>query len=149
MYQRVDQTGTEQDGQMMTGASSEPVSSGPSRAALAIVALLVAIIAASGVYWWQRQQGQSPMQAPAVQAPPPVVTVANPVVMEIVEWDDCGPVRRHRSRGNQAPGQRLFAVGAFCRRSIVKKGDLLYVIDKRPFEIELQSAKAQLAEAKA
>ena len=37
----------------------------------------------------------------------------------------------------------------FTDGQLVKKGDLLFVIEPRPFEIALESAKAQLAQAEA
>lgn len=83
------------------------------------------------------------------QAAPPAVTVAKPVVRNIVEDDDF--VGRFdavdevdvRSR----VGGYLDAVH-FTDGAMVKKGDLLFTIDQRPFKTALDQAKSQLVVAK-
>jgi multidrug efflux system membrane fusion protein len=87
-------------------------------------------------------------QAPG--GPPPKVTVAKPVVREIVEQDqytgrfeaiDYVEVRArvtgYLEKINFTDGQN------------VKKGDLLFVIDRRPYKAALEQAQAALASAKA
>src|SRR5689334_832380 len=90
-------------------------------------------------------QGQKQAAAP----PPPAVTVAKPVQRTIVDQDeyvgrfvaiDMVEVRARVSG-------YLDSVN-FTDGQIVKQGDLLFTIDKRPFENALDQAKANLDQAK-
>jgi RND family efflux transporter MFP subunit len=82
--------------------------------------------------------------------PPPKVTVARPLVREIVEWDEyTGRLQaldsvEIRPRVNGYVDSIHFADGA-----IVKEGDLLFVIDPRPYEAVLKQAQAQVEVAQA
>src|SRR5271154_3585896 len=86
-------------------------------------------------------------QAPAA-APPPQVTVGHPLAKEIVDYDEftarLGAVDsvEIRARVSGYLQQVNFKDGAE-----VKKGDLLFVIDPRPFQAELDSAQAALERA--
>ncbi len=85
--------------------------------------------------------------------PPPVptstVTVAKPVTKQIVEWDaytgrlEAVNLVEVRAR----VGGYLKSVH-FDEGQIVDEGDLLFVIDPRPFEAELSAAKAKLQQGK-
>lgn len=96
--------------------------------------------------------GCAPEAADATAAPPqpPEVSVVQPLQRKIVEWD-------------QYTG-RLAAVDAvevrarvgghlrslhFADGQEVQEGDLLFIIDPRPFQAELNSARAELREAEA
>jgi RND family efflux transporter MFP subunit len=87
----------------------------------------------------------------AKQAAPagPAVTVSQPVQKEIVEWDEYtgrfGAVDsvEVRARVNGYLNSVNFKAG-----QTVKKGDLLFVIDPRPFRIALDQAEAQLVQAR-
>jgi membrane fusion protein, multidrug efflux system len=93
--------------------------------------------------------GKSAPQAP----PPPAVTVAHPVQKEVVEWDTyTGYLEAPESVNVAARVSGLITDVPFVEGSIVKKGDLLFVIDDRPFKADLdakvadqQKAEAQLA----
>lgn len=82
------------------------------------------------------------------QSGPPAVTVANPLQREIVEYTEFtgqfAPVEyvELRSRVSGYLQQINFSDG-----QIVNKGDLLFVIDPRPFEASLTSMRAQLAQS--
>jgi RND family efflux transporter MFP subunit len=82
--------------------------------------------------------------------PPPKVTVARPLVREIVEWDEyTGRIQaldavEVRPRVSGYVDSIHFADGA-----IVKEGDLLFVIDPRPYDAVLKQAQAQVAVAEA
>jgi len=84
------------------------------------------------------------------QAAPPTVTVSPPLKKQIVEWleftGQFSPVEyvELRARVSGYLTEIHFADG-----QIVNKGDLLFVIDPRPYEIALASARANVAQATA
>ncbi|MDJ0949386.1 MAG: efflux RND transporter periplasmic adaptor subunit [Alphaproteobacteria bacterium] len=87
--------------------------------------------------------------AQATPAPPPV-TVAQPVQKSIIEWDEyTGRFSAVESVNVRARVSGYLSSVHFREGEIVKKGDLLIVIDPRPFEIALGQAQAELLEAKA
>lgn len=77
-------------------------------------------------------------------SPPPEVTVARPLVKEIIEWDeytarfDAVDTVEVRARVSGYLNDVHFKDG-----ELVKKGDLLFVIDPRPFERVLEQAQAE------
>ncbi len=94
--------------------------------------------------------GAGPARAQAPGAPPPGVTVAKPVVREIVEQDQYtgrfDPIEfvEVRARVTGYLDKILFQDGAN-----VKKGDVLFIIDRRPYKAALEQAQAALTSAKA
>lgn len=80
--------------------------------------------------------------------PDPTVKVATPVVKKVVEWDaytgriEAVDLVEVRAR----VGGYLQSVH-FDEGQIVEKGDLLFVIDPRPFEAELNAARATLQQS--
>jgi len=93
--------------------------------------------------------GEKPQQ-PAAAAPPPPVTVATPVKRTVTDWDEfTGRFQaveevQVRARVGGAVTNVEFRDGA-----IVRAGDLLYVIDARPFEAVAEQANGQLSDARA
>jgi len=91
-----------------------------------------------------------PAVAQAAAAAPPPVTVSAPVQKDVTEWDEYtgqfAAVDYVEIRA-RVPG--YLTEIHFTDGQIVNKGDLLFVIDPRPYEIELQQAEAQLATASA
>ena len=91
-----------------------------------------------------------PARAQAPGGPPPKVTVAKPVVREIVEQDQYtgrfDPIEfvEVRARVTGYLEKINFTDGA-----TVKKGDVLFVIDRRPYKAALEQAQASLTSAKA
>ncbi|MCG8691186.1 MAG: efflux RND transporter periplasmic adaptor subunit, partial [Minwuiales bacterium] len=92
-------------------------------------------------------------QEQQAEAPPPAapqVTVAQPIVREVEEWDEYTgrfvPVERVevRARVSGYLDDLQFQEGA-----IVEQGDLIAIIDQRPFEITVRNAEAAVAEARA
>jgi RND family efflux transporter MFP subunit len=83
-------------------------------------------------------------------AAPPAVTVATPTVRTVTDWDEF--VGRFEAIQQVQVRAR---VGGFVDSvnfkdgAIVKAGELLYVIDPRPYEAALLTAKGQLADAQA
>lgn len=89
-------------------------------------------------------------RAQAPGGPPPKVTMAKPVVREIVETDtftgrfDPVEIVDVRARVTGYLEKVNFVDGA-----TVKRGDLLFVIDRRPYKAALDQAQAALVSAKA
>jgi RND family efflux transporter MFP subunit len=80
----------------------------------------------------------------------PVVTVANPVQRTVVDQDEY--VGRFAAVDSVEIRSRLSGYLSeihFQDGQLVKKGDLLFTIDRRPFEIVLEQMRANLAQAKA
>jgi RND family efflux transporter MFP subunit len=103
--------------------------------------ILVAALALSGC-------GDKPA-APAAAAAPPV-TVAQPVKRTVTDWDE------YTGRFEAVEEVQIRArVGGFVTSvefrdgAFVRAGDLLYVIDARPFEAVAVQANGQLADARA
>ncbi|MGB7345712.1 MAG: efflux RND transporter periplasmic adaptor subunit [Pirellulaceae bacterium] len=82
------------------------------------------------------------------ERPMPTVTVAKPITKKIVEWDAyTGRLEAvHLVEIRARVGGYLKSVH-FDEGQIVQKDDLLFVIDARPFEAELNAAKALLQQA--
>ncbi len=110
---------------------------------LGVLALALALLACD-----RPQADQSKAKAPPAP-PPPAVTIAKPLAQEIVEWDEYtarfDAVEQVDVRARVSG--YLMEVG-FKDGQLVKKGDLLYVIDARPFERAVEQARAELQQAK-
>lgn len=88
--------------------------------------------------------------APAPAAPPPQVTVAQPLSRQITEWDEyTGRLAAPESVDIRARLSGYLSEASFSEGAMVRKGDLLFVIDRRPYEATLQAARASLAGARA
>jgi len=86
------------------------------------------------------------------QAPqtPPAVTVAAPLQREVVEYDEfTGQFAAVEQVELRSRVSGYLQSHHFEEGQIVKKGDPLFVIDPRPFEATLASARAQVAQAEA
>jgi RND family efflux transporter MFP subunit len=90
-------------------------------------------------------------QRPAGGPPPaPSVTVANPVKREVTDQDEyVGRFVAIDSVEIRARVSGYLDRIEFTDGQMVKQGDLLFVVDKRPFETTLDQAKANLAQARA
>lgn len=94
--------------------------------------------------------GAGPAGAQMPGAPPPGVTVAKPVVREIVEQDQYtgrfDPIEfvEVRARVTGYLDKILFQDGVN-----VKKGEVLFLIDRRPYKAALEQAQAALTSARA
>ena len=90
---------------------------------------------------------------PATQAaapPPPAVTVAQPTKRTVTDWDEfTGRFEAMEEVQVRARVGGFVDSIQFKDGDFVKAGDLLYVIDPRPFEAVAKQAEGQLADARA
>src|SRR3954466_6632082 len=104
-------------------------------------ACLIVILALAGC-----SEGAQKQAAP----PPPAVTVANPTRQTVTDYDEY--VGRFVSVDMVEVRARvsgyLEKIG-FQDGQLVKQGDLLFTVDRRPFETTVAQTKAQLAQARA
>ncbi len=105
---------------------------------LALSVVLGAFLAACGQ---QQQQASAP--------PPPAVTVSKPVKRSITDFDEyVGRFVAVDSVEIRARVSGYLDQVHFKDGEIVKQGELLFSIDKRPFQNTLDQARATLAQAK-
>ncbi len=101
---------------------------------LLLLTCLIMLIACS--------QDQNTYQAP----PPPKVTVDKPLIKEITEYAYfTGTSSAYNSVDLKAQVRGYLKKINFEAGDMVKKGDLLFVIDPAPYQAELDQAKADLA----
>ena len=85
-------------------------------------------------------------QPPAAPPPPPKVTVSQPMNREVVEWEEyTGRLEALESVEVRARVNGYLQSIHFKNGTTVKQGDLLFVIDPRPYQAELERAKAEVA----
>lgn len=93
--------------------------------------------------------GQNP-QSSAPTPPPPAVTVATPIQRTIVDHDEyVGRFVAIDSVEVRARVSGYLEKIHFTDGQMVKEGDLLFTIDKRPFQTALDQAKASLQRSRA
>jgi RND family efflux transporter MFP subunit len=93
-----------------------------------------------------------PARGLAADAPPapPTVTVSRPIQRELVEWDEyTGQFAAMEYVEIRARVSGYLTEIHFQDGQLVKEGDLLFVIDPRPYEATLAAARAQLAQSEA
>jgi RND family efflux transporter MFP subunit len=109
----------------------------PARFAAAAALLMVGVAGCDQ----QKQQGGGP--------PPPAVTVANPVERKIVDYDEyVGRFVAVSAVEVRARVSGTLEAVHFTDGQIVKKGDLLFSLDRRPFQNALDQARANLVLAR-
>ncbi len=126
--------------------STVPIKQRRRRLGRVTVIVLIAIAAlVTGRLWMT-----SPPSAPAAPPPAPEVTVSVPLQQKVATsttfTGQFSAIDRVEIRA-QVSG--YLTEIHFTDGQIVKKGDLLFVIDPRPYEIALQQARAQLQTAQA
>src|SRR6266850_2516859 len=95
-----------------------------------------------------RKCGEEPPQQAASGAPP--VTVAQPTKRTVTDWDEfTGRFEAVEEVQVRARVGGFVTSVEFRDGSIVRTGDLLYVIDARPFEAVAEQADGQLSDARA
>lgn len=86
---------------------------------------------------------------PAMQMPPATVTVAHPTKQKIHEWDEfTGRLEAVQSVNLFSQATGYLEKIHFTDGQEVKEGDVLFNIDKRPYEAVLHQAEAQADRAK-
>lgn len=86
----------------------------------------------------------------AAAPPPPQVTVAKPVVRPVIEYDDyTGRFEAVAAVDVRARVSGVLDKVQFNEGGLVKKGDLLFVIDPRPYQAAVDQAQAAVKSAKA
>src|SRR5580704_6838737 len=89
-------------------------------------------------------------QPPPPAPPPPPVTIAKPVQKDIVEWDVYTGRTDAVESVNITPRVSGYIDNiTFKAGDLVNKGDLLFVIDPRPYQAVLDQAQAQQRDAEA
>ncbi|MGQ2929196.1 MAG: efflux RND transporter periplasmic adaptor subunit, partial [Sphingopyxis sp.] len=87
--------------------------------------------------------------AAVAAAPLPIVTVAVPLVRDITEWDDyVGRFEASRSVEVRPRISGQVTAVHFTDGAIVRKGQLLFTIDPRPYAAALAEARADAASAR-
>src|SRR6185437_10914558 len=105
-----------------------------------IVAILATIAAGRAI------SGHESGQPPAPPAPP--VTVAAAVGRPVTDWDEFTGHLESVDMVDVRPRVSGYVERvAFTEGTMVHKGDVLFVIDQRPYEAEVEKAKADLAQA--
>jgi RND family efflux transporter MFP subunit len=85
-----------------------------------------------------------------VAPPAPEVSAVQPVSKEVTEWDDfTGRLEPIKSVEVRARVSGWLDSIHFKDGQVVKAGDLLFVIDPRPYEAEAERARAELKRAEA
>src|SRR5680860_588333 len=125
------------------------VNGAPSQRSGRILLIVLVVIAVAAIAYRYMVAPQGEQAAPA-GPPPPAVTVAKPLVEEMKEWRDfTGQFEARESVEIRARVSGYLESVNFTDGQLVKKGDLLFIIEPRPYEIALDSAKAQLTQAEA
>ncbi|MFW1953141.1 efflux RND transporter periplasmic adaptor subunit [Acinetobacter beijerinckii] len=121
-----------------------------SRKQLTLSAVIVAIFATGGSFILFQENADAKATSTANAPPAATVDVANVISQTITDWQEYSGRLEAIDQVDVRPqvSGKLIAVH-FKDGSLVNKGDLLFSIDPRPFEAELNRAKAQLASAEA
>jgi multidrug efflux system membrane fusion protein len=123
------------------------------------IIIILAVVVIAAIAAGLRATGTYPFAAAAAQpgapagggAPPPVpVSVAKVIEKPVIEWDEfSGRITAIESVQIRPQVSGTITEIHFQDGQLVKKGDLLFTIDPRPFQAALASAQATLASAQA
>src|SRR3989442_2890534 len=87
-------------------------------------------------------------RAPQAAPPPPTVSVIQPVAREVVEWDEyIGRLESPETVEVRARVSGYLDKVHFKEGKEIKKGDLLFTIDPRPYQAEFDHANAEYERA--
>jgi membrane fusion protein, multidrug efflux system len=92
----------------------------------------------------------TPTAAQQAPPPPPQVTVANVIERDVTEWDEfTGRLQAVDSVDVRPRVSGYVSAVRFSEGAMVRKGDLLFQIDSRPFQTEVDRLTAELARTRA
>jgi len=132
-----------------TGAASSPLLSVRAVRGLKTRVAFGAVICAAGLGLWAYSNFTRTPVRPAASSPPSVA-VAMPVQANVADWTDLtGQFSAVNQVVLRAQVSGYLTEIHFKDGQIVHKGDLLFVIDPRPYEIQLEQANAQFQTASA
>jgi multidrug efflux pump subunit AcrA (membrane-fusion protein) len=101
----------------------------------ALIALVLALLA-----------GCKQVVAPPAPGPP-AVTVSQPLQRDVIRWDEySGYLSSPQTAMVDARVSGLIEKAPFQEGSVVQQGDLLFKIDPRPFQADLDNKKAAVAQ---
>jgi multidrug efflux system membrane fusion protein len=87
--------------------------------------------------------------AQPAEAPPPKVTVAQVIARDVTEWAEfTGRLEAVNTVDIRPRVSGSISTARFKEGGIVRKGDLLFQIDPRPFQAEVDRLRAEVARAK-
>jgi RND family efflux transporter MFP subunit len=82
--------------------------------------------------------------------PPPMVSVSRPLQRDVIRWDQySGYLSSPQTVTVNARVSGLIEEAPFQEGTVVHEGDLLFKIDPRPFQADVDNKKAAVAQAKA
>ena len=94
--------------------------------------------------------GSKPPAAAMAPPPPPAVTISQPVQREVRDWDEfTGHLQAPETANIQARVSGFIEKTSFREGALVHQGDVLFVIDPRPFQADLDNKKATVAKDEA
>jgi membrane fusion protein, multidrug efflux system len=112
----------------------------PSAVPVSALALLAAIAAA----------GCARPAAQPAEPPPPKVSVSKVVFRDVTEWDEfTGRLEAVNTVSVRPRVSGYVSAVRFREGAVVRRGDLLFQIDPRPFQAEVDRLKAELVRARA
>lgn len=123
---------------------------GATGAAQSIFVLIASIIVVMLSVRFLAGCGSNPAHAADATPPAPSVSTAKPVVADATAWDEyTGHTEAVAHVEVRARVSGYLSRVGFTEGSVVRKGDLLYALDARPYEAEVSRYEAELVRAKA
>ncbi len=118
----------------------------PVAGTLGVLGLLLAVSAGFGLIGGCKAENRNTFAPP----PPPEVTVQSPVARKVTLYlPYTGVTEASESVDLRARVQGFLETKNFAPGQSVKKGDVLFTIDQRPYKLEVDKAKAALAAVEA
>jgi membrane fusion protein (multidrug efflux system) len=115
----------------------------------AAAAVLACVLLGAGWFYWQRGDRPSAAAPPPAPPPPQVGVLAIKAKALPLTFTYAGRVAGFRDVEIRAQVNGTLLKREFSEGASVKQGDVLFRIDARPYEVALDRAKAQLAQAEA
>ncbi len=110
--------------------------------------ILIAAVSGGSIFGWYSSQTSA--SATIAAAPPPSVVVSVPLKREITDWNEfAGRFEPSASVDIRARVTGYLQSIDFQDGQIVEAGQLLFVVDRRPYQTALAQARAQRSSAQA